>query len=348
MSQNFVAPGKSLTISDVARLAGVSKKSVSRVLNDEQGVSDATRERVKAIMAEHGYRPDRRARALAGNRSFLVALAYNNPNAGYIMGLLQGVLRAANERGYEVIMHPLPFPAPGSAGDDLVRFVSRAGCDGLVLTPPLSESPTVLAALGAAGIDFVRISGDDTDFDAPQVRFDDRAAALLITSHLTDEGHRRIAFVGGPETSGTTRRRLAGFRDALLARGVKPDMTLERFGNFTFLSGMAAVDELLALENRPTAVMCCNDEMAAGAIHAARQRGLSVPDQLSVTGFDDSAIAGEVWPPLTTVRQPLHEMGEMSAELLMLKLDGQGMPPHPIRGFEHTVLTRQSSGPAPS
>ena len=333
---------ESLTINDIARLSGVSKKSVSRVLNDEKGVSDATRERVKAIMAQHGYRPDRRARALAAKRSYLVTLAYNNPNPTYVLGVLNGLLPIANQAGYEVIVHPLPYPTDRGAGEALLAFARRSGCDGLILIPPLSESPDVLTKLSNARIPVVRIAGDDIDHDVPHVHFDDRAAALEITSRLIQSGHSRIGFIGGPADSGPTRRRLAGFRDALRAAALNASAEYEGFGQFTFLSGVEVGTRLLSLSQPPSAIMCCNDEMAAGVINAAGQLGVSVPDQLAVTGFDDSPIAKEVWPPLSTVHQPVDDMAAAAGRLLLQSIEQPQSVAPSVVNFSHSLVIRQS------
>jgi len=329
-----------LTIADIARLAGVSKKSVSRVINGEAGVSDATRANIRAIIEAQGYEPDRRARALAGNRSFLLGVAYDNPNAAYVLELLQGAVRAANGHGYEVVMHPVD-EAAGEIAARLDSFMRRSGCDGLVLTPPLSEAPGLVSRIAQRPWPAVRIAGDDVALEIPQIRYDDRSAALAITRHLIDLGHRRIGFVGGPEHGGSTGRRLAGFRDALSARGLELRSDHQGWGDFTFLSGLAAGRRMLALAARPSAVMCCNDEMAAGVIHAAREAGLGVPDDLSVTGFDDSHIAQEMWPPLTTVRQPVGEMGAAAVEALLGSM--AGTKPAGRRDYAHDVVVRLST-----
>ena len=332
---------KAVTISDIARIAGVSKKSVSRVINNESGISELTRERIQSIIKTEGYHPDRRARALASNRSYLIALAYNNPNPAYVLELMQGVLREANKRGYEVILHPVTG-SNASVGDQLVEFMQRSGCDGLILTPPLSEMPELLGQFTQERWRVTRIAGDDLALTMPQIRYDDRSAALAITSYLIKLGHTRIGFVGGPEHSGPTQRRLAGFRDALTAQGHSFRQEWEAWGNFTFLSGLEAGRKILSAEDRPTAIMCCNDEMAAGLIHAARAFDLTVPDDLSVTGFDDSPIAQEVWPTLTTVRQPVVEMAAASATTLIEWIGGSSLETHPAM-FAHIVVTRDSA-----
>lgn len=317
---------KFLTISDIARLSEVSKKSVSRVLNEEEGVSDDTRARIKAVMAEHGYQPNRRARALAANRSYLLAFVYNNPNSTYVQSLLSGVLRAANGRGYEVLVHAMDNPAPEDAAQQILQFFQRAGCDGLILSPPLSETLSVITAVEGAGISAVRLAGDQTPANMPQISFDDRDAVLRMARHLIERGASRFAFVGGPAQSASTERRRSGYRDALVANGFNPAHFAEVYGDFTFRSGLMLGQELLAREVPPDCFVCCNDEMAAGVIHAATQAGLAVPGDVLVSGFDDAPIAREILPPLSTVKQPIDVMGEFAVVTLLDVIDGNSAP----------------------
>lgn len=332
------------TINDIARIAGVSKKSVSRAINDEPGISPATRARLKSIMEEHGYAPDRRARALASSKSFLIGMAYNNPNPGYVMEMLKGVQAVAEPAGYEVVMHATKASGAELSGE-LVRFFQRSGCDALILTPPLSESAELLAALSKTGKTVVRIAGDDANFSIIQVRYDDRSAAQAVTDRMISLGHRRIGFLGGAESSGTTRRRLAGYRDALRLQGLRFDPALIRFADFTFASGASEGDALLCSEDRPSAIVCANDEMASGVLHAARLHELKVPKDLAVSGFDDSLLARQVWPPLTSVRQPIQEMAERAAQLALgiRAPEVSGLPDE----FSHTLIERESSGETP-
>ena len=329
------------TINDIARLAGVSKKSVSRVLNDEAGVSDATRDAIKAIIAEHGYAPSRGARALAGSKSFLIALAYDNPNPAFVLKMLQGMQSVSGAKGYEVVMLAVPRASIDPVAE-ISSFMQRSSCDGVVLSPPLSENPDVITAFSRSDWATVRIAGDDVDLQQSQVRYDDRAAAVAITSHLLDLGHLDIAFVGGPPKSGPTRRRLAGFKDALSSRGVDVNPELISWGDFTFDSGFGAGQALMAHTPRPSAVMCANDEMASGVIHAVREAGLRVPDGVSVTGFDDSALAQQLWPPLSSVRQPIEEMAAAAATLLIDLIEDEHTAAR-LRGFSHELVIRKST-----
>lgn len=329
-----------LTINEIARLAGVSKKSVSRVLNGERGVSDATRERIQAIMDDVGYQPDRRARALASQRSLLIGLAYNNRNPSYILDLLTGSQTAANAKGYEVVMHQI---ANGeSAADEVTKFMRRSACDGLIITPPLSESATLIAELTRQGWPLVRIAGDYADFDAPQIRYNDRTAALSLTTTLIQQGHRRIAFIGGPEQAGPTRRRLSGVQDALALHNLELSESLIRYGDFTFESGHQLGADLIAVQPRPTAIMCANDEMAAGVYRSAAAAGIAIPLDLSVTGFDDSPVASHLYPPLTSVRQPVQDMMALAVNILTTEAPTQAQV---VAQFDAVVVTRESIAP---
>lgn len=329
---------QNLTINDIARLAGVSKKSVSRVINNERGVSESTRERIKAIMTEAGYQPDRRARALASQRSFLIGLAYNNRNPSYILEMLAGSQKAANAQGYEVVMHQM---AEGvHAADEVSQFMRRSACDALIITPPLSESATLIAELAKQPWPLVRVAGDYADFNAPQIRYNDRTATLSLTHSLIQQGHQRIAFLGGPQTAGPTIRRLSGVRDALALHNLELPDSLVRYGDFTFESGARFGAEFLSVSQPPTAIMCANDEMAAGVYRSAAAAGLMIPRDLSVTGFDDSPVASHLYPALTSVRQPIQEMMALAVEILTAQARTDE---HGVALFDATVVARDST-----
>ena len=330
-------PKTNPTINEIAKLAGVSKKSVSRVLNDERGVSEKTRAHIQQIMRDVGYEPDRRARALASARSLLLGLAYNNRNPSYVLELLNGSQIAANALGYEIVMHCVTDET--DAAEHLIRFMRRSGCDGLILTPPLSESATLIAALAEQNWPTVRIAGDNADFPVPQIRYNDRTAALSLTHKLISLGHSKIGFIGGPKQAGPTRRRLSGVQDALTLAGIPLDNGLLQFGDFTFESGQQAATALLSMAERPTAIICANDEMAAGVFQIAAARNIKIPEDLSVTGFDNSPIATHLWPPLTSVRQPVRDMTTLAVSLLV---NPEIHIADAVQQFEAEVLIRES------
>lgn len=334
---------KNPTINEIARLAGVSKKSISRVINGEQGVSEDTRSRIKQIMEEVGYAPNRRARALANSRSFLLGLVYNNANSSYVLELLAGCQATGNAQGYEIVMHSISDDS--NAAEEIIRFMRRSGCDGLILTPPVSESTSIVAALLEQQWPMVRIAGDNADFQLSQIKYNDRTASLSLASELIRLGHRQIAFIGGPNQAGPTLRRLAGVHDALALQGLTLDHQSIRYGDFTFESGREIAMELLTQSNRPTALICANDEMAAGAYQSAATLGIAIPTELSVSGFDDSPAASHLWPQLTSVRQPVQEMAADAVHQLInfASQDSNFL----IKQYEAEIVFRNSIAPPP-
>lgn len=312
-------------LEDVARTAGVSPKTVSRVLNDEANVSDTTRQRVRAAMEAMDYRPLPSARSLAGNRSFVVAMLYDNndnPASTYLAEIQDGVLEACDEHRYSMMVRPLRM-----RGDDFVRrldaMISDHHPDGVVLTPPITDYAPLLKRLKERGVPYASVSPLQRS-GAIGVTMDEQQAARAIVEHLIGLGHRRIAHVIGIADHGASRWRLAGYREAIAAAGLPEDPALVVQGAFTFSSGVIAAHQLFALEHRPTAVFAANDDMATGVMWAAGEYGMKVPHDLSVCGFDDTPLARQLWPALTTVRQPSREMGKIAAQQLLNVLRGHG------------------------
>jgi LacI family transcriptional regulator, galactose operon repressor len=312
-------------LEDVARAASVSPKTVSRVLNDEANVSDDTRKRVLAAMEAMDYRPHPSARSLAGNRSFLVAMLYDNndnPASTYLAEIQDGVLEACDEHRYSMMVRPLRM-----RGDDFIRrldaLISDHHPDGVVLTPPITDYAPLLKRLRERDVPFASVSPMQRS-GAIGVAMDEQAAARAIVEHLLSLGHRRIAHVIGIADHGASRWRLAGYREAMAAAGLPEKPALVVQGAFTFGSGVAAARELFALKQRPTAVFAANDDMATGVMWAAGEYGLKVPHDLSVCGFDDTPLARQLWPALTTVQQPSRAMGKIAAQQLLNLLRGRG------------------------
>lgn len=309
-------------LEDVAREAGVSPKTVSRVLNDEANVRAPTRERVLAAMAAMDYRPHPSARSLASNRSFLVATVYDNPSSNYLTEIQAGVLDACDEHHYSMMVRPLQADA-----DDFVErvdmLISHHRPDGLVLTPPITDHPGLLARLKERGVLYASVSPINRE-GTIGVFMDEPQAAREMMANLLALGHRRIAHVIGHPAHGASRWRLDGYRDALAAAGIAYEPALVVEGDFSFGSGVTAARRLFSLPNAPTAVFAANDDMAAGVIWAAGEHGLSVPGDVSVCGFDDTPISRQIWPTLTTIRQPSREMGRIAALQLLDVLRGRG------------------------
>lgn len=318
------------TIRDIATKAGVSIKTVSRVLNKEPMVGEATYARVTSVMEELGYVPNILAQQLARGRANVLGLLCHNATRAYIHDVLSGALEKARPRGYGV-MTILVDPRQSSAQDELLRMVGQQRVDGYLFTPPCDNMPSFLEQLHRRAVPFVRLTPHDRTLAFPHVSATDRQGAQLLTEHLLALGHRRIGFVMGNPDHHATHDRLEGYVAALQEQGISKDDALICAGNWYFASGVAAGERLLALTPRPTAIFASNDEMAAGVLQVAHRYGVKVPDALAVAGFDDVPLAAQVWPPLTTVRQPIQEIAKLAATLLIDTLEGT---PPPLVRFE--------------
>ncbi len=311
------------TINDVARLAGVSKKTVSRVINQSPLLNGETRDRVQAVIANIGYIPNPQARALALRRNFLIALIHDNPNAQMVLGVQQGLLEVLRDTEFELLVHPVDRGAPDMQ-EEVRRFLERQRPYGVMLLPPISENDALAALCAQIGCRYVRMGSAPFDNARHMVSSNDREAVRGAVEHLLAAGHRRICMIAGPHGFRSAHERQLGYEDAIEAAGIGLQRTWIAQGDYTFDSGMRAAERLLDLSPRPTAIFSSNDEMAAGALHVARQRGLDVPDDLSIIGFDDTSIASHLWPPLTTVRWPIATMARAAALKLIGDDDGDG------------------------
>ena len=308
--------GKAATINDIARLAQVSKKTVSRVINNSPLVRPGTREKILALMKQHGYVPDPQARGLAFRRSFLIGLVYDNPTAQYIVNMQYGALDALRDSGYELVVHPCD-----SSRDDYIdgicRFALQQKLHGVILIPRVSEDEQLAETLREIGCRYVRIASVPFDEPDRMLLTHDRVAGTEVANYLQSLGHRTFGLITGPRRYRSTIERGGGFMQGLGHRGIEmpPDYVYE--GGYTFESGVAGAEYLLAKQPRPTAIFACNDEMAAGVYKAAMRRGLSIPDDLSVVGYDDSPLASQLWPALTTIHLPIRDLGRRAANILL-------------------------------
>jgi LacI family transcriptional regulator len=309
------ANGKN-TINDVARLAGVSKKTVSRVINDSPLVRPDTREKILALMQQLGYSPDPQARGLAFRRSFLIGLVFDNPTAQYIVNLQYGALDALRDSGFELVVHPCDSKSEGYIAG-IQRFAQQQKLYGVILIPRVSEDQALADALREIGCRYVRIASVPMDEPGNMVLTHDRQAGAEAANYLESLGHRRIALITGPKRYRSSIERGGGFTDGLAKRGVTLPPELVYEGGYTFESGVAGAESLLARHPRPTAIFACNDEMAAGVYKAALRMGLSIPGDLSVVGYDDSPLASQLWPALTTIRLPVRDLGRQAAAMLL-------------------------------
>lgn len=334
-----------VTIHDVARLSGVSIKTVSRVLNREPNVKADTRDRVQEAVAALHYRPNISARSLAGSRAYLIGVFFDNPSPAYVTDVQLGAIGRCRTEGYHLIVEPLD-----SAGDveaQVAPMLATLRMDGVILTPPVCDDPRVLAVLDAENVPYVRLSPDKDLERSAYVRMDDEAAAYEMTAHLIKLGHRDIAFIKGHPDHGATNLRYAGYAKALAEHGLPLREDRVAQGWFSFRSGFEAAETLLAGEDRPTAVFASNDDMALGVMAVANRLRLNVPETLSVAGFDDTPGAKVVWPQLTTVRQPIQAMAAAAADLLLTgaaRAEAGEAPPSRLLDFD--LVVRESTGPA--
>jgi LacI family transcriptional regulator len=314
--------GAKVTINDIARIAGVSKKTVSRVINRSPLVQGDTRERIEAVIQRYRYVPDPQARGLAFRKSFLVGLVYDNPNAQYIVNVMEGALDGLRGSDFELVVHPCDRQSP-----ELVvgvqRFAVRQKLRGVILLPPVSENDALAHALAEVGCDYVRVSYAQLDAPERMVYSNDREAVAAVAEYLVSLGHRTIGYVTGPAGFMSTRERQEGFAAALVRHGIGLEPGLVAQGGYTYESGLVAGEALLARRPRPTAIFASNDEMAAGVYRAADRAGLSIPADLSIVGYDDTPIAARLLPPLTTVRLPIREIGRAAARRLVATAGGE-------------------------
>ncbi|MBE8716502.1 LacI family DNA-binding transcriptional regulator [Cellvibrio polysaccharolyticus] len=334
------------TIKDVAKLAGVSFKTVSRVINKEATVGQELQDKVWKAVKELNYQPNLSARLLRGAASS-IGFIYDNPNSNYVIEMQKGILGECRRQGYELVIHPCDSRADNLI-EEIVGMVDRSRVGGLILTPPMSETPEVLAALSKRKIRFVRIlSGvQPPDEKSPCVYIDDRTAAFRITQYLIDLGHRAIAFLGGEEAHKSSGERYEGYKAALKENKITLDRKLVVNGEYSFESGVKRTRQLLSMSGTPTAIFACNDEIAAGTLFAARILGIDVPQQLSIVGFEDSPFSRQAWPNLTTAQQPNATIASRATELLVESIRN---PAQKIdsEGFYPQLIVRDSTCPAP-
>jgi LacI family transcriptional regulator len=330
------------TINDIARLAEVSKKTVSRVINESPFVKEETRERVSAIMRELAYEPDPQARGLAFRRSFLVGFIYDNPNPQYVVHAQQGILDGLKGSGLELAVRPCDRGAEGFI-DEMRAFVQRQKLFGVILFPSVSEDERLAELLHTLDCPYVRVASVSLDEGDSMLVTNDAVGAAQAARHLAAQGHRRIGHITGPLTFRSAHERRRGFAEGLSERGITLEDAWVKQGAYTFESGVERARELLAQTPAPTAIFTGNDEMALGVYQAARDAGLRIPDDLSVVGYDDAPIAARVWPALTTVRLPIREMGRIAACKLLQQegVDNAGAG----ESVSPTLVVRASSGP---
>ncbi|WP_101757185.1 LacI family DNA-binding transcriptional regulator [Oceanicoccus sp. KOV_DT_Chl] len=307
------------TMMDVANHAGVSKKTVSRVLNNEANVNENTRLKVQQAMEILDYHANMSARRLATHQSFLISMLYQDFSGNYIHDIQSGLIDKLTVHGYSLLVHP--------CGDDdestlnkVESMIRQSNADGLVLIPPISDMKSVIDCLERLEKPYVRISPKGKTNPTKSVFCDDYQAAYDMTQYFIDKGHQRIGFVIGNLERRDAVVRLKGFRAAMAENKVAINEKYIVQGDFNFESGKICGEKLLTLATPPTAIFASNDHMAAGVMAAAHENDIAIPQQLSVAGVDDSPIASEIWPQLTTIRQPTQLVGEEAADKLIAQI----------------------------
>ena len=331
-----------VTISDVAELAGVSPMTVSRVLNGESNVRPATRDAVNAAITALSYSPNPAARSLAGAQPIRIGLLYSNPSAAYLSEFLVGSLDCATRANVQLVVEKCD---DDEHADEAARRLLLGGIEGIVLPPPLCDSERLLAVLREADGLAVTVASGHPAPGFSAVSIDDHRAAFEMTRHIAALGHNRIGFIIGNPNQTASARRLAGYRDALTALGLPQDDALIVQGLFTYRSGLDVAEQLLDVVDPPSAIFASNDDMAAATVAVAHRRGLDVPGDLTVCGFDDTALATTIWPELTTIHQPITDMSLAAVELLAKEIRsrraGQREEPRHVQ-LDFTLVRRQS------
>jgi LacI family transcriptional regulator len=331
-----------VTIYDVAREAGVDIRTVSRVLNNHPYVSEGVRARVEAAIAELGFVPNRGAQGLAFKRTFTIALAIGSTNADFVASVLFSTSRVAAAKGYTVVVVHFDPREPSTLAS-VANLARRKQADGLILVAPWPGIEEQIARLLPAGFPWVYFGRRVAIEGVPAVTSQGQEGVAELIGYLLDAGHRRIAYVSGRYFP--FRERLAGFEAAMAARGVPVDPRyVVELEQPTFSGGVESGRALLALDPRPTAICAANDLAAAGVLAAAHAAGIRVPEELSVAGYDDFAVAQQTLPPLTTIPLPVDEMSRIASEMLIDQINGK--PPKELHvRVPVSLVIRGSTGP---
>jgi LacI family transcriptional regulator len=315
--------------------------TVSRVINGETNVRAATREVVNEAISALNYAPNPAARSLAGAGQTRIGLLYSNPSAGFLSEYLLGSLDQAARSDVQIVVERCEL---GDHEIEVTRHLIDGGIDGIVLPPPLCENPAILELLAAAEVPTALVASGPPAGGTLAIRIDDREAALTMARHIVALGHRRIGFITGDPNLSASAHRLEGFRAALTELNVGLEEQLIAHGLYTYRSGLDAAEQLLDLPEPPTAIFASNDDMAAATVAVAHRRGIDVPGDLTVCGFDDTTLSTAIWPELTTIHQPIADMSRAAVELLVQAIrrprGGEALKRQHLLDF--TLIRRQS------
>jgi len=326
------------SLADVAEVTGVSISTVSKVANGGGAVSDSTRAKIEAALAETGYVPTRLRRGSLTP----VAMLVRNLNYSYVLDVQRGAVDAARRAGFDLCVGLCPDDRVGLGWIDELQAAGREAVIAVKSTLTVDERERLAAyQMPVVDVDPYRAVPEG----AYSISSTNLAGGLSVTRHLLDLGHRRIALLAADPESLAGQDRVHGYRAAMSGAGVDLDPALILEGQFTFASGLGTATQLLGRKNRPTAIVASSDHQAMGVIEAARRAGLSVPADLSVTGFDDLAIAWMASPPLTTVRQPLEQIGAVAVETVASLLSGEGARIHHLELATSLVVRDSTAAP---
>lgn len=341
-----------VTIEDVAKAAGVSRQTVSRVINGSPNVRNNVRERIEAVVEELGYVPNLSARRMGGARSFLIiaindrARTLENWKAGrgndWVDQMLYGGMTECERQGYHFAFELIDTAAEAAARE-LAKIIGALRPDGVILTPPHSENPALVALLDKQGIPCARI-GYHGDAAHIEVYMNESHAAWEVTNRLLDLGHKRLGFIAGSPTYGASVARIEGFRRAIAEAGLPEEAGFVRNGDFSFETAARVVADVFAEDPRPTAIIADNDEMAFAVLHVADRMKMRVPDKLSVVCFEDTPGVRFSVPPLSAIRQPTALLFEKACQRLIASAGGENAAGGFVLPFE--FVERASTGPA--
>lgn len=330
---------KNPTIKDVASLAGVSIATVSRILNNQPGYSEETKEKVLKVIEEIGYHPDGVARGLVSKRTNTVAVLLPEFTSSFSLKILQGIEEGTHEQDYSMIV--CNTGALASRTLDYIDVLREKKVDGIIYTSAFLAAD-YYEALKSLQVPIILLSSISEEFSVPYVKVDDEKAAYDATSFLIKKGHQKIAMIGGSkldQLAGLPRYR--GYEKALRERGLQVDERLMVEGDFSFHSGKSAMKKLLQFKDSFTAIFAASDDMALGAISVAYENDLKIPHDFSIIGYDDSHIAEMSIPPLTTVAQPLLEMGKAATEQLIQMIQKEKFSAKNLI-MDHKIIRRKT------
>ena len=330
-----------ITLKDVAREAGVSINTASRALNDRPEIHPDTKERVLRAAAKLGYRPNKLARGLRSNKTEIIGVIVGDIANPFFSAVVQGMGKKAKSLGYSLILQDTGEDYENE--EEAVRIMQYEQVDGVLLTPVQTDKKTV-QLLQEAGIPFVLVARYFTDIEADYVVADDAQGGWLATTHLIDRGHKRIAFINGPSYNSSARERMEGYTRALCEHGIAVDDRLIRTCALTMEDGYVHTKDMLRkIRPRPTAFLAFSDFVALGIMQALREKGIKVPRDMAVVGYDDIAFASCLEVPLTTVRMPKREMGERAVEVLIEKIEQKEAAQHRQVKMPVELVVRESS-----